>query len=254
MRKETIISNFSKYAHTYDLYADVQNYAGRELLKRIKKRSADKILEIGCGTGNYTLLLSDKFTDARIKAIDISAKMLEVADRKINDKRITFIVSDAQTLSLKEKFDLITSNGCFQWLEDLDAALIRYKKALKKDGVILFSMFGPRTFWELNIALRQISKEVSIDAADFIGLKRIRQMLSQHFKQVTIEQSRYRESFPCLKDLLNKIKYMGIRGEGLNRRIFFSRQLLKKLEEFYLNKFKGIKATYQILLCRGFRV
>lgn len=253
MRKETIIRNFSKYAQTYDLYADVQNYAGRELLKWVKKRKVNKILEIGCGTGNYTLLLKDKFRHARIKAIDISERMIEVAVGKINDKRVSFMISDAQTVSFKEKFDLITANGCFQWFEDLDAALINYERLLKKDGVILFSMFGPRTFWELNISLRQIAKEASIDAADFIGLKRIRQMLSRHFKQVTIEQFRYRESFSSLQDLLNKIKYMGVRGEGLNRRIFLSRQLLKKLEESYLHKFKGIKATYQILLCRGVR-
>ncbi len=253
MDKEAVIRNFSRNAYFYDKYADVQKRIGAELLKLINKESVDSILEIGCGTGNYTLLLREKFSGAEIKAIDISAKMIEAAAKKISGRRIAFMIEDAETVSLDEKFDLITSNACFQWFEDLDAALMKYKKLLKKDGIILFSMFGPGTFWELNISLKRMFKDISIEAADFIGQNKIGKMLNRHFKQVVIAETVHTESFLCLRDFLNKIKYMGVRGEGLNNKIFFSRQVLKRLEESYADEFKGIKATYQILFCRGLK-
>ena len=53
------------------------------------------------------------------------------------------------------------------------------------------------------------------------------------------------------EELLEKIKYSGIRGNGLVKKIYFSRGLLDKLEKAYRDKFQEIRATYQIFLCQG---
>ena len=86
MDKKTIARNFSRYAYAYDRYSDVQREAAFELLMLIKKGRFNRIMEVGCGTGNYTLLLREKFKKARIKAVDISDKMIEVASDKLRNK------------------------------------------------------------------------------------------------------------------------------------------------------------------------
>lgn len=250
MDKKTITWNFSRHAHVYDQYADVQRKAGFELLSRIKKGYFNRILEAGCGTGNYTLLLKNKFKDARIKAVDISGKMIEVAGDKLRDRDIELMVLDAETMDLDEEFDLITSNACFQWFEDLEKALLRYKNLLKEDGVILFSVFGPLTFQELDFSLRRVLRHSSIAAAGFISQEKLENILYDNFKDVMIEEIKYEESFPSLMDLLNKIKYTGIRGCGLGNKSF-NRRTLKEIEQVYLNKFHKIKATYQVFFCQG---
>lgn len=70
MDKSNIAHNFSRYAHLYDKYAGVQNQAALELVSSLKNNNFSKILELGCGTGNYTLMLREKFRDARIKAVE----------------------------------------------------------------------------------------------------------------------------------------------------------------------------------------
>lgn len=253
MDKETIIRNFSRYAYTYDRYANIQKCAALELLKSIKEDGIGKILEIGCGTGNYTLLLREKFSNAELKAIDISSKMIEVASRKIKNKRIEFILEDAESINLDENFDIITSNACFQWFDDLGRTLIKYKNLLNKNGIILFSIFGPDTFQELNISLKHVFRNISPSASNFMALEEIKNILRKNFSKPEVKEARYEESFSCLRDLLNKIKYTGIRGDGLNAKIFLTPRLLKKLEEIYLHKFKYIKATYQIFFCKAAR-
>lgn len=251
MDTEAVIRNFSRYAYVYDKYADVQKCAAQELLKEIKKGNFTKILEIGCGTGNYTLLLRNKFRDAKLKAIDISDKMIEVASKKLKDNQIEFMVADAQNLDWDGEFDLITSNGCFQWFADLEKTLIKYNSLLKNSGIILFSIFGPATFWELNASLEYILKNASVDADNFMAKERIEKILNKNFKEIKIREMCYKEYFPHLNDLLTKIKYSGIRGGGANGKISFSRKLLEELEKTYLYKFQRIKATYQIFFCRG---
>lgn len=253
MDKETVIRNFSRYAIFYDRYANIQRQTAWELLGEIKEKKISKILEIGCGTGNYTLLLRDKYKNAELKAIDISKEMIEVAKEKLKDRVVEFIVADAERKDLDESFDLITSNACFQWFEDLEGSLLKYKNLLNKKGVISFSIFGPLTFWELDSSLKDISGKISIEAARFKTPNQIKRILKINFKKIKIKETRYEESFPRLIDLFNKIKYTGIRGDGLGAKIYFGRRFLSKLEDTYLNKFTRIKATYQVFFYQGLK-
>ncbi|PIP21278.1 MAG: malonyl-[acyl-carrier protein] O-methyltransferase BioC [Candidatus Omnitrophica bacterium CG23_combo_of_CG06-09_8_20_14_all_40_11] len=252
MNKKIIARNFSRCAYLYDRYADVQKKAALEILGGIEDYSFSKVLEIGCGTGNYTFLLREKFKKARITALDISGKMVEVAREKLKDKDIEFIVADGESVNFPdEDFDLVTSNACFQWFENLEAALQKYKSLLKKDGLILFSIFGPLTFRELNASLESLLQNMPIAANNFMNKDKIKKILSNNFKEFKIRELRYEESFASLLRLLNKIKYTGIRGNGLGSKISLGWRYLKKLEEAYLNKFQQIKVTYQIFFCQG---
>ncbi len=249
MDKKTIIRNFSRCAHLYDKYADIQKEAARRLLETIHKDSFAKILEVGCGTGNYTRLLQDKFPKAKLTALDISGKMIEVARQKLKPENIEFIVKDAETVVLKGKFDLITSNACFQWLDDPVGAIAKYKGLLEPSGVISFSVFGPLTYLELNSALAGVLGGASLPASGFIDKEGIKEALVRNFKVISVKENVIKESLPDLRGLLDKIKYTGVRGEADWGRGIFTAGMLKELEEEYLKVHKKIKVTYQVFLC-----
>lgn len=251
MRKLKIANNFSRYAHLYDKYALVQEKAAFELAGLIKNGNFSRILELGCGTGKYTLMLRERFTGARIKALDISEEMIGIARDKLKDKNVEFMIADAEGVIPGKDFDLITSNGCFQWLDGLDKALSEYVKLLQREGVIYFSIFGPRTFYELNTALARVLEKESINSARFYERQNLEAMLRDNFKSVKINEVCYKESFTSLKGLLEKIKYSGIRGDGLVGKVYFSRGLLEKIEKAYLDRFREIHVTYQVFFCRG---
>lgn len=253
MDKKTIAWNFSRYAHLYDQYADAQRMIGCELLKGIGEDHCERILELGCGTGSYTLLLRNRFKDAGILAVDISHKMIELACAKLQGKGVEFIALDAEDLDINGRFDLITANACFQWFQDLGAALKTYKGMLKDGGLILFSVFGPLTFQELSYSLRNVVKNSAIAADGFMPREKLKKALYDNFKEVMIKEIKYEENFASLAEFLNKIKYSGVRGDGSCGRFVFGRKTLGELEKVYLDKFKSIKATYQAFLCRGYK-
>lgn len=256
MDKKIIIKNFSRYAYCYDKYAHVQKLAAEKLLSTIKEENFNSVLEIGCGSGNYTALLRGKFVNARLKAIDISATMVDIAKDKLKNSGVEFIVEDAENMDSEENFELITSNACFQWFDDLEGALSKYRTLLNNDGIISFSIFGPATFCELNESLRSVTG-ASVAAGNFMDRAKIEAILIGNFRKIVIEEIRHVEFFSHLKDLFDKIKYTGIRGEGTGGRFFLGTELFKKLEDYYRDNFfsvddgSGIRATYQIFLCRG---
>ncbi len=181
------------------------------------------IFEIGCGTGYYTRLLRERYRTARLKACDISARMVEVAREKLRDEAIEFLVADAETLVLDERFDLVTSNATLQWFEDLEAALKHCRNALNDGGLLAFSIFGPETFRELDHCLRLALGRAEggglVRSRTFLEKERIAEMLRASFGRVTVRDATLREEYPSLRALLEKIKYTGARGGGLAGRL-----------------------------------
>ncbi|MFH1077484.1 MAG: methyltransferase domain-containing protein [Pseudomonadota bacterium] len=82
LHKDRIRLAFSKAAKTYDKYAMLQQAIAFKLATRLGERKFCNILEIGCGTGNYTLMLHKRYPSASITAIDFSEKMVEQAIKK----------------------------------------------------------------------------------------------------------------------------------------------------------------------------
>ncbi|MDP3730594.1 MAG: malonyl-ACP O-methyltransferase BioC [Candidatus Omnitrophota bacterium] len=243
-----------KSACLYDKYADIQNTAARSLIEEAGAGGIARILEIGCGTGNYTRFLAEKFSEARVIAVDKSKKMVEIAKKKLAGKGIEFIVADAEDLRPEGEFDLITSNAALQWLKDFESTMLNYKNALAENGVIAFSMFGPATFWELGHSLKAaLGNHVKIAAADFLKKDEITMMMNRCFKAVTVKEKIVKETFNSLAELLNKIRHTGAWGDAVKNILLWKKDAFKKTEEKYRSNFGKIEVSYQVFFCRGIK-
>ncbi len=252
--KEILIRNFSRCADRYDAYADVQRMAADALMRYLPEGGIENILEIGCGTGILTARLKERFKNSRLEAIDISGRMVEKARGKLQDERIRFSIGDAEEMVPEHKFDLVASNAAFQWFRNVERSVSAYKEALTDHGVLVFSVFGPLTFRELNHSLKAcLGDKLSVDSADFCGKEKIEKILKTHFNRVLVDELVVRKSYLSLEELLKNIKYTGIRGAGANIGFTWNRGLLNKIEGFYEMAYRGIKASYQIILCRADR-
>ncbi|NQT46289.1 MAG: malonyl-ACP O-methyltransferase BioC [Candidatus Omnitrophica bacterium] len=254
VNKETIRKNFSRYAQHYDDYCTIQHLCAFRLVDELRADSFSDILDIGCGTGNYTSLLRKRFPKAMITALDISREMIDIARSKLGTDSIDFIMADAEEIDLRKSFDLISSNATFQWFDDMVESLAKYKKLLNEDGLISFSAFGPLTFFELNISLQELFKEeTAISSLGFVEKETLEEGLKPLFSEVEVEEELYKERYGSLGELLKKIKYSGVRGGGLGRSGFWTQEKLNRLEDIYKNNFGEIIATHQVFFCRGVR-
>ena len=254
MDKKTVEKNFSKCAEFYDRYANIQRLTASRLIGLTPDAGVKNILEIGCGTGNYTAMLKEKFKAARIKTVDISKEMVGVARLKAEVSGVEFLVADAEKMDLNDNFDLVTSNVSFQWFENMELSIERYKGALSEGGVIAFSTFGPLTFLVLGKVLREVTGEVAgIDSSSFLDKDKLEALLKRYFRESVVEGFTVKETYPSLKDLLIKIKYTGARGNGLRNTLLWKKDMLKKAQELYETIFGAIEASYQLFFCKGLK-
>ncbi len=250
--KETIRRNFSRCARSYDRYCGTQRRVGEMLINEAEDFSCRRILEIGCGTGNYTLLLREKFPEAEIEAVDISPEMIRIARQKCGREKTAFSIADGETIAGEEEFDLITGNAALQWLGDAETATARYRELLRDNGTVLFSFFGPGTFRELKETFSVVfGKRTALAADGFREKKELEETFARHFSGVAVKEKKLEKEYSGLYDLLRRIKLTGERGEGLGGKVFLTRRELRKGEEVYRDLFGKIKVTYQVFLVKG---
>ncbi len=107
-----------------------------DLAARINNGSPERIADIGCGPGNSTRVLAERFPDAHILGTDKSAHMVQTAKKRYPD--LDFAVCDAhnQLHMLGSGFDIVFSNACIQWVPNHPQLLCEMMSLLRPGGVL----------------------------------------------------------------------------------------------------------------------
>ncbi|MBE9121050.1 class I SAM-dependent methyltransferase [Tychonema sp. LEGE 07199] len=125
---------FDAFATEYDFAATLQSK--NDFFTKNLSTSKGAALDIGCGSGILAFELA-KYYD-NVVAVDISPKMLDIANQKRSAPNIEYIQMDASQLALDRKFDLIVSDTTFHHFSNVPATLSLIKKLLNQQGKIVF--------------------------------------------------------------------------------------------------------------------
>ncbi len=107
-----------------------------DLAARILLCDPQKILDIGCGPGNSTQVLADRFPGAYILGIDSSENMIESARKEHGSLNFQVCDASASLSELDSDFDVVFSNACIQWIPNHRALLPNMMARLKKGGIL----------------------------------------------------------------------------------------------------------------------
>ncbi len=89
-----------------------------DLLQLIQVKPGLKVIDLGCGTGELTYLLSEHLPGSQVLGIDSSAEMLSRSSQYSNE-RVSFSVGSIEELIKQgNAWDLVFSNAALQWVEN----------------------------------------------------------------------------------------------------------------------------------------
>jgi trans-aconitate 2-methyltransferase len=123
---------------TYLKFEDERTRPAIDLLARVPLDQARHVVDVGCGPGNSTELLAERFAGADILGLDNSPAMLEAARARLPALR--FEAADAGVWVPDPQTDLVFANATYQWIADHFAQLPRVLAALRPGAVLAVQM------------------------------------------------------------------------------------------------------------------
>ena len=105
-----------------------------DLIDRINPIQPKTIIDIGCGPGNSTQVLVNRWPKAKITGLDSSSAMIKQAKHDYPSQE--WIVADALTYESSIKYDIVISNAAIQWIPNHEDLLKRFHGMLSDNGLI----------------------------------------------------------------------------------------------------------------------
>jgi trans-aconitate 2-methyltransferase len=120
----------------YLKFADERTQPSIDLVNRIHIKAPQNIVDVGCGPGNSTQVLAEKFKGAHVLGVDNSSSMIESAKRAHPELDFKLCDASKNLPELGGGFDIVFSNACIQWVPN-HHKLLRDMMALLKPGGVL---------------------------------------------------------------------------------------------------------------------
>jgi trans-aconitate 2-methyltransferase len=126
----------------YLAFGDHRTRPAVDLLARIPFEAPERVTDLGCGPGNSTALLVERWPEAEVLGVDTSAEML--AKVRASSIRASWTLADITDWVPDALCDVIFSNAALQWLPDHGSLLPRLFNRVGPGGVLAVQM--PRNF------------------------------------------------------------------------------------------------------------
>lgn len=242
-------------AKTYDANAKVANLTGGTLIERLQilKINPKKILDIGAGTGQLAEHLNKLYPTASIYNLDLAEQRLQISKR--NEHRLA-ICTDMHTLPfIDECFDLITTNLCWHWINNVSQTISEAHRVLKPNGAIVLASLGPDSLHELKTAFAEVSAHAHI--SPFLDMHDLGDALLKagfadpviDVEYINLELQNLQQLFDMLKNT-GESNYLTTRHQGLH-----NKNLIEKVKAVYQKhqKTQTPYATIEIIFAYAWR-
>jgi trans-aconitate 2-methyltransferase len=125
-------------AGQYLKFEDERTRPPRDLLAQVPLGAPRRVADLGCGPGNSTELLIERFPGADVIGVDSSPDMLRQARQRLPRGR--FVEGDLSAWMPEPGTDLLFANAVFHWVPDHPKVLARLLQSLPPGGVLAVQM------------------------------------------------------------------------------------------------------------------
>jgi trans-aconitate methyltransferase len=174
-----------------DLYEKGHSFVwkyGEELITVLAPKPGERILDIGCGTGQLTAQIAS--FGAEVAGIDSSPDMISQA--RAHYPGLHFDVADAQHFNCTEPYDAVFSNAALHWMKNAEGVATTIEKVLKPGGRFVAELGGKGNIRSILAAGAAAFREVTGSAPDatlnpyyFPSVGEYSSLLEKHQLEVT---------------------------------------------------------------------
>lgn len=229
----------------YLLFKKQRTQPAIDLVNRLSNQSFYFVTDLGCGPGNSTRVLKDKFPNSKILGIDNSVDM--IAKAKEENKDLDFKVGSVSDLDFK--CDLLFSNACLQWVPNHEELLPNLMNHLNPNGVLAVQVPNNKeeplfkVIDEVIDSYKINLRELVTDTNEVLAPSDYYEILSKCSSSFELWETTYYHIMPSHEALLEWVRGTRLRPflKVLNEsdKVDFESKILKRIAEEYKVTSKG---------------
>lgn len=124
----------------YNQFKNIRYQPFFDLMELISPENLKTAIDIGCGTGEQTHILSQKFDNSHFLGIDSSPEML-AKSKTFEGENLNFkLISVEEFTKSNQKYDLIFSNAALQWSDDHEELFPKLISQINENGQFAVQM------------------------------------------------------------------------------------------------------------------
>ncbi len=146
-----------------ELYQSAHDYVwkrGDGVLELLQPKAGERVLDVGCGTGQLTAQLAAMGVD--VLGVDSSAAMIKAA--RVNYPDLAFEVEDAATMEYRGEFSAVFSNAALHWVTNPGGAIRGMRSALQPGGRLVLEMGGQGNIHVILSSIQEVFKFLDVAA------------------------------------------------------------------------------------------
>ncbi|MGB0360482.1 MAG: malonyl-ACP O-methyltransferase BioC [Endozoicomonas sp.] len=248
--KQRVARNFSRAANSYDDAAFLQKHVAMRTMLGLPKRGDVKtVLDMGSGTGTYSVVLAERYSSAQVTGLDLSMGMLQFSQQQhASINRIHWCSGDIESLPfISDSVDLIFSNLAIQWCS-LEQVLYEAFRVLRSGGQFVFSTLVNGSLEELNTSWSRVGESGRVNKlSEFTELQKIINNSMLHQKTLSLKAEVV--YYPDVPTILKALKALGVNTVLNGTPRLFTRRKLNAFKSAYetLRMPAGLPLTYQVV-------
>jgi len=221
---------FSRSAASYESAAALQREVEARLLESLDyydSRAPDRatpnvVLDVGCGPAHAAVAMQQRWPRAQVIALDLALPMLrthaEPGGWRPLRRRVERVCADAAALPLAQgSVDVVFSNLCLQWIDDLPAVFAGFRRVLRPGGLLLCSTFGRETLVELRDAFADA--DATPHVSPFVSMAQFGDALVHAgFRDPVLDRDVFAPGYPDLPALMRELRALGATNALRQRR------------------------------------
>lgn len=252
--------SFDRVADQYEKAAIIQQEIGQRLFERLDylKIVPKRILDLGCGVGQFSQALKKRYPKAHIVGIDLSYQMLLMAKSKQSWRtKWSLVGGDIAVLPFADQtFDLVFSNQAIHWVENIDSLFSELYRIMAVNGCLMFSTLGPDTFKELTTVFSHIDNYAHVNT--FQDMHDVGDsLLREQFVDPVMDMEFLTIRYPSVIELMKSLKQQGVKNIHPHRKPGLSgRQFLQQITQTYHQQYEQagkVPLTYEVVYGHAWR-